>query len=77
MRSHMLHVAGNYPGHTKYQGSMWKCQACNLEVKEDQDHLTICQGYEDLRVEADLRNETELVEFFTRVMERRKENKWD
>ena len=35
----------------------------------DQDHLTVGQ---DLTVEADLRHETELVEFFTRVRERRK-----
>ena len=35
----------------------------------DQDHLTVGQ---DLTVEADLGHETELVEFFTRVRERRK-----
>ena len=77
VRSHMLDVAGNYPGQRKYEGSKWRCQACNLEVKEDQEHLTVCEGYEDLRGEADLGNEKELVEFFTKVMGRRKENKWD
>ena len=73
----MLDVAGNYPGQRKYEGSKWRCQACNLEVKEDQEHLTVCEGYEDLRGDADLGNETELVEFFSKVMGRRKENKWD
>ena len=53
------------------------CQACDLEVKEDQEHLTRCRGYEDLRGDADLNMEKELVDFFTRVMERRRENKWD
>ena len=48
-----------------------------VKVKEDQEHLTVCEGYEDLRGEADLGNEKELVEFFTKVMGRRKENKWD
>ena len=77
VRSHMLDLAGNYPGHRKYKHSNWMCQACNKEVKEDQEHLTTCEGYEDLRGDADLKNEVELVDFFTRVMERRKEMKWD
>ena len=77
MRSHMLDVAGNYPGHNKYKDSMWRCQACDLEVKEDQEHLTKCEGYEDLRVDADLGHESELVDFFSRVMERRKEKNWN
>ena len=55
--SHMLDVAGNYPGHSMYKASSWLCQACNLEVKEDQEHLTACEGYKDLRGDADLGNE--------------------
>ena len=73
----MLDVAGNYPGHNKYQGSMWRCQACDLEVKEDQEHIAECKGYEDLRGDADLGDQADLVEFFNGVMERRKENKWN
>ena len=77
VRSHMLDVAGNYPGNNKYKASRLMCQACDLEVKEDQEHLTRCRGYEDLRGDANLNMENELVDFFTRVMERRRENKWD
>ena len=73
----MLDVAGNYPGINKYKASGWMCQACNLEVREDQEHLTVCNGYEDLRHDADLNMENELVDFFNKVMERRKLNKWD
>ena len=47
------------------------------EVKEDQEHLTLCEGYQELRGDADLGNEQELVEFFNRVMAKRKEMKWD
>ena len=62
VRSHMLDVAGNYPGNNKYnKASRWMCQACDLEVKEDQEHLTRCRGYEDLRGDADLNMENELV----------------
>ena len=77
VRSHMLDIAGNYPGQRKYEESNWRCQACNQEVKEDQEHLTICEGYQELREDADLGNEQELVEFFGRVMANRKEMKWD
>ena len=70
-------MAGNYPGHSNYKASSWLCQACNLEFKEDQEHLTVCEGYKDLRGDADLDNEEELVEFFNSVMERRKLNEWN
>ena len=77
VRSHMLDVAGNFPGHRKYEPSNWMCQACGGVVREDQEHLTQCEGYEDLRGDDDLGNQEELVEFFLKVMERRKEKNRD
>ena len=77
VRSHMLDVAGNYPSHNKYNNSSWKCQACDGDVREDQEHLKECDDYVDLRVDVDLENEPELIDFFHRVMERRRERKWD
>ena len=64
-------------GHKKYKDSMWRCQACDWEVKEDQEHLMVCDGYQDLQGDADMGNEADLVEFYSRVIERRKEKKWD
>ena len=77
VRSHMLDLAGNFPGHKKYEQSDWKCQACNQQVREDQEHVTHCEGYEDLKEDADLTNEEELVQFFIKVMQRRHEMNWD
>ena len=77
VRSHMLDVAGNYPGHRKYEPSNWMCQACGGVVREDQEHLTRCEGYTDLRGDADLENEEELVEVILKVMNRRKEKNWE
>ena len=71
VRSHMLDVAGNYPSHNKYKKSSWKCQACDGDVREDQEHLKECDGYVDLRVNVDLEHEPDLIDFFHRVMERR------
>ena len=70
-------VAGNYPGHMKYAGTGWRCHACTLEVREDQEHLAGCEGYADVRVGKDLRSEAELVQFYKGVMARRKERGWD
>ena len=48
-----------------------------LEVREDQEHLLVCDGYADLRENVDLRMEHEMVDFYQRVMDRRRERKWD
>ena len=77
VRSHMLRVAGNYPGHNKYAATGWQCQACRLQVREDQEHLASCVGYADIRTGRDLSVEDELVSFIMSVMARRKERGWD
>ena len=77
VRSYILDVAGNYTNHSKYKETSWNCQACVLEVREDQEHLQVCDGYEDLRENVDLRMEPEMVDFYQKVMERRREMKWD
>ena len=77
VRSRMLDLGGNYPNMAKYRKTMAKCQACNLQEREDQAHVAKCDAYQDLREGSDLGNETELVEYFSRVMKRRKENGWD
>ena len=72
VRSSMLDLGGNYPNQAKYRKSMAKCQACNLQEREDQAHVSRCAGYQDLREGADLGNETELVEYLSRVMKKGK-----
>ena len=39
-------------------------------------HLTQCEAYKDLRGDHDLEIQEELVEFFMKVMNRRKEKNW-
>ena len=77
LRSFMLRVAGNYPGHKKYEATGWRCQACPYMVREDQDHLTHCAGYADLRTGVDFDSDEELVKFFGKVMRRREAKGWD
>ena len=73
----MLKVAGNFRGSRQFESSGWLCQACGSGVWEDQDHLGHCTGYSDLLQGRDLASDTELVEFYTLVMERRKIRGWD
>ena len=77
VRSYMLDVAGNYRNHSKYKDTSWKCQACNLDVIEDKEHLLVCNGFADLHKGSDLRMEPELVDFYQRALDRRKEKNWN
>ena len=69
----MLRVARNYPGHGRSASTGWRCQACSMEAREDEEHLASCQGYTNIQASKDLRNEGELIEFYKSVMARRKE----
>jgi hypothetical protein len=77
IRAFMLRVAGNYSHHSKYLATGWLCQACRLQVREDQDHLGSCAGYEDLREGKDMDDDNELVKFYQAVMRRREQEGWD
>ena len=77
VRAFMLRVAGNYSHHTRYQATGWLCQGCRLQVREDQDHLAQCEGYEDLRLGKDLEDDKDLVTFYRMVMARREARGWD
>ena len=76
-RAYMLRVAGNYSHHSRYLATGWLCQACQLQVREDQDHLADCSGYKDLREGKNMEDDKELVEFYQAVMRRREKQGWD
>ena len=46
-------------------------------VWEDQDHLTHCSGYSDLKIGIEFDNDEEVVKFYTKVMKRREANGWN
>ena len=74
--SYMLRVVGNYHDHWKYRSTDWLFQDCDLEVREDQDHLSFYPGYSDLLVEKNLDSDADLVEFFGLVMSQREKEGW-
>ena len=77
IRAYMLRVAGNYSHHSRYLATGRLCQACQLQVREDQDHLAGFSCYEDLREGQDFGDDKELVEFYQAVMKRREQQGWD
>ena len=46
-------------------------------VREDQVHLSFCDGYADLKLGKDLEEESDLVDFYRLVMARREQEGWD
>ena len=50
--------------------------ACDVNVLEEQEHLSQCDGYFDLRVDKDLNKDRDLIEFYRQVMERREVRGW-
>ena len=68
MRAYLLDLAGNYSHHRKYETTGWLCQACNLGVREDQDHVTQCNGYSNLIQDKNLDEDADLVTFYKSVM---------
>ena len=73
---YMLKVAGNFSHDRRYEKTRWMCQACSLQVREDQDHLASCPGHDNLRSDLDITYKDDLVTFYKRVMERRKRAGW-
>ena len=65
-----LHAPRNYSHIQKYGATGWQCQACVLQVREDQDHLSLRQGL-------DPDTDDDLVEFLRQVMARRERHGWD
>ena len=61
--------------------NLWTCVGCESvsqtgEVKrmmDSQTHILSCSGYEDLRVDRNLENEKDLVDYFSLVIKRRLE----
>ena len=77
LRCFMLRVAGNFPRYKKYESTGWRCQACPYMVREDQDHITHCSGYAELRAGIDFSSDEDIVKFYRRVMKKREANGWD
>ena len=70
----MLKFAGNYSHDERFRKSNWLCEACDLQITEDQVHITQCSGYTDLKVSRDIEfNNDDLVSFYQDVLARRDE----
>ena len=71
IRSSMVHsVKMNYPSDPQFRNNLWECQHC--AYIDTQSHIILtCPAYEDLRVNKDLDNDKDIVQFFKEVLDRR------
>ena len=67
----MLEVKNNFQGGREKTKLI--CEACEVCV-ETQDHILFCPSYHDLRVDKDINNDLDLVNYVREVMERRDKN---
>ena len=72
-RTRMLPFAANYPGDQRFARTSWLC-GCGM--REEEEHIMggRCPLYSDLRGEfGEIKEDQDLVEFFTRVLDRREQ----
>ena len=71
IRSHMIDTKFNQKSDQKFAKELWKCNYCkNIET---QSHITWCPVFESLRDGKNLKNDSDLVEYFQAVMKIRNE----
>ena len=56
----------NYKGVPLYSKNLWKCENC--DIPDTQEHLIRCPSYNNLRIEKDLDNDKDLVEYFRKII---------
>ena len=74
IRSSMVRsVKMNYPSDPQFKTDLWECQHCFCI--DTQSHIILtCPAYEELRVNKNLENDKDLVQFFKEVLDIRDEN---
>ena len=68
VRSRMLNVKLNYKNDPMNSASLWRCDSCQTGQIESQDHVLYCPAYADLRVDKDINNDSDLVQYMRNVL---------
>ena len=64
-------VAMNFQSNRKYWSGLWSCPNCENErssSRDTQEHLLTCMAYADLRIDKDLNNDKDLVDYLNKVV---------
>ena len=72
-------VQMNFMNDPKFAHNLWTCVGCKSDsssedgtrMMDSQSHILRCSGYEDLRIDKNLSNEKDLVDYFSLVIKRR------
>ena len=60
-------VQTNYKGDKKFTSNKWLCRDCKVE--DTQDHILRCPTYQHLRIEKNLNDDKDLVNYFRKVID--------
>ena len=64
----------NFMSDTAFAKNMWTCTGCRKDDSEEtwkkdtQEHILICPGYSELRLNKDLTSDGDLVRYFREVI---------
>jgi hypothetical protein len=58
----------NYMNNPKYKSELWSCDSCETHI-DSQSHILYCPAYKQLREGKSLTSDSDVVEYFKKVVE--------
>ena len=82
LKTHMApSIMMNFPSDVKFTEQLWTCTGCGDDCnkadgqvggrRDTQTHIMICPGYADLRVDKNMKEDKDLVQYFSQVIRKR------
>ena len=67
LRTKMINAKFNYKNDPMNAQTLWRCDSCQSAI-DTQNHILWCPAYSDLRDGKDINNDTDIIEYFKKVM---------
>ena len=67
IRSEMLDVKFNYKSDKENSADLWRCDSCQTSI-ETQDHVLWCPAYVDFRLNKNINDDQDLIDYFRKVL---------
>ena len=68
LRTWMFPCKMNYMNNPKYKAELWSCDSCETLI-DSQSHILYCPAYKQLREGKSLTSDSDIVEYFKKVLE--------
>ena len=67
IRTEMIDAKFNYKNDYQNRACLWKCDSCQSSI-DTQDHILWCPAYHELRKGKNIKNDSDLIDYFKKVM---------